>query len=109
MGTASSGYGSISESTRVLGETGVSSEPDDARRGCSWFCDPCSSSDSSDCPALFRVSSWNGFEAEPVGRGERTEDWSRSSHAITFCLCWSEVDVALRYASIERGVARYGL
>jgi hypothetical protein len=37
MGTASSGYGSISESTSVLGETGVSSEPDDARRGCAWL------------------------------------------------------------------------
>src|SRR6267142_1029040 len=37
MGTASSGYGSMSDSTRVFGETGVSSEPDDARRGCACF------------------------------------------------------------------------
>ena len=103
IGTASSRYGSISESTRVLGETGVSSEPDDARRVCPWFYDPCSSSDSSGCPALLpaRVSSWNGFEAEPAGRGEHTEDWGGSSHAITFCRCWSEVDVAVRCAWIE--------
>src|SRR5712671_5412902 len=32
MGTASSGYGSMSDSTRVFGETGPSSEPDDGGR-----------------------------------------------------------------------------
>jgi len=35
MGTASSGYGSISESTSVFGETGMFSEP--ARRGTAWL------------------------------------------------------------------------
>jgi len=99
-----SGYGSITESTRVFGETGVPSKPEDARIGCAWFWDPCSLSDSSDCPTRLPadVSRWNGFEEEPVGRGERTEDWSRSSHAITVCRCWLAVDVALRYAQIKR-------
>jgi hypothetical protein len=48
MGTASSGYGSISDSTRVLGESGASPEPDEAGRAWTCFCDACSSSDSSD-------------------------------------------------------------
>ena len=82
MGTAPSGYGSISESTMVFGETGVSPKPKDAQCGCAWSWDPCLS-DSSDCPALLpaHVSSWNGFEAEPVGRGEHTEDWSRAGQS----------------------------
>jgi hypothetical protein len=108
MGTASSAYGSIS-STRVFGESGESSEPDDARRGCACCCCCCfrSSSDSSESPVL---SSWKGFLARPDRTGgDRTEDWSRSSHAITVCRWWSLEGVAMRYASIERGVARYGL
>ena len=87
MGTASSGYGSISDSTRVFGERGASPEPDDAGRAWACFCDACSSSDSSDWPPPLstRVSSWNGFAAVPARTGaDRTEDWSRSSHAITF-------------------------
>jgi hypothetical protein len=48
MGTASSGYWSISDSTRVLGESGASPEPDDAGRAWTCCCDACSSSDSSD-------------------------------------------------------------
>ena len=98
-----SGYGSISESTRVFGETGVPSKPEDTRSGCAWFWDACSLSDSSDCPTRLpaRVSRWNGFEEDPVGRGEHTEDWSRTSHAIVVCQCWLAVDVALRYAPIK--------
>ena len=107
MGTASLIY----ESTRVFGETDVSSEPT-THGVVAWGSEipaPCPTHP--DCPPLLsaRVLSWNTFEAGHDRRGERVEDWSQSIHAITSYRCRSAVDVALWYSPTGTGVARYGL
>ena len=96
MGAPTTGYGSMSDSAMVPEEAGTRSH----------VADTCSLSNSSNRPLPLRKPvDWDRF----LVKSESADDWIWSSHAITFRLCWSfGVDV-WRYASIERGVAKYGL
>jgi hypothetical protein len=96
IGAPTTGYGSMSDSAMVPDEAGIRSQ----------IVDTCSLSNSSNRLLPLRTPvDWDRF----LVKSESTDDWIWSSHAVTFSRCWSFGVVARRYASNERGVAKYGL